>query len=151
MASAPSIEQVSRHRAFRAMVQGADRANGNSIMKRKASWIKACAMAYEFVHGTQGACARTRSLLSYALNEPDLRAEDFFEMETLLKIPKGEPFRLPQGNDVDDSAIPVRNKPRIHGDRFSDSPTLIIEDVFNPTQATEWLRSRLLSPSTLVS
>ncbi|KAH7288803.1 hypothetical protein KP509_31G043900 [Ceratopteris richardii] len=133
------------------MVQGADRANENSIMKRKASWIKACAMAYEFVYGIQGASARTRSLLSYALNEPDLRADDLFEMETLLETPKAEPFRLPRGNDVHDSAIPVNNKSQIHGDRSSDPPTLIIENVFNPTQATEWLRSRSLSPSALVS
>ncbi|KAH7288805.1 hypothetical protein KP509_31G044100 [Ceratopteris richardii] len=108
-------------------------------------------MAYEFVYGSQSACARTRSLLSYALNEPDLRAKDFFQMQTLLKTPKGEPFRLPQGNDVDDSAIPVSNKSPIRGDRPSDSPTVIIENVFNPTQATEWLRSRSLSPSALVS
>ncbi|KAH7288806.1 hypothetical protein KP509_31G044200 [Ceratopteris richardii] len=151
MDSTACREQVSRHRAFGALVQDADRAKEKSIMKRKASWIKACAMAYEFVYGPEGACARTRSLLSYALNEPDLRAEDFFQMKTLLKTPKGEPFRLPQANDVDNSAIPVSNQSRIHGDRSSASPTLIIENVFNPTQAAEWLRSRSLSPSALVS
>ncbi|KAH7288807.1 hypothetical protein KP509_31G044300 [Ceratopteris richardii] len=146
-----------RQRAVRSLVEKADRsATHVSGIKRKASWINACAMAYEFVHGSQPACSITRPPRPYAVGDAELRAKNLTQSANLsigaIRDGCERAIRHPEGNDMhDSSSVPLSKKSCSRGGGYSDEPNLSIQDIVNPSQAREWLTHRALSPLALLS